>query len=244
MMSGNFRAVVTATATAGLGVTAFTPRPLFDITVAAIAVVVALGWSPLLPRMGRRLPVTIILVLVALAAAYLVRTTHSIAWLAPILAGSLIALFVAQMFRRHREGLVDQVAGHFAGAVAVVAGAGWLAVDDGPVGSALTLTAAVCLAAAAIITALPLPPRVSVWLSVLAPTVAGGAVGQGLAELTVVTGALIGLTGGLLVASLHYLFGEYADSDDALPSLSGALIAVAVSGVPMYILGRVLLHMP
>ena len=79
MMSGSFRAVVTATAAAGIGVTTFTPRPLFEITVAAIAVVVALGWAPLLPHMGRRLPVTAILLVVALASAWLVRATH-LAW--------------------------------------------------------------------------------------------------------------------------------------------------------------------
>lgn len=244
MMSGNFRAVVTATAAAGLGVTTFTPRPLFEITVAAIAVVVALGWTPLLPRMGRRLPVTVILALVALASAWLVRSTHSIAWLAPILAGSLIALFAAQMLRRNREGLVDQVAGQFAGAVAVAAGAGWLAVDQSAIGKALTLTAAVSLATAAIITALPLPAKISVWPSIILPAAAGIGLGVGLEELNIVTGGLIGLTAGMLVASLHYLFGEYSDSDDPLPSLSGALIAVAVSGVPVYILGRVLLQMP
>lgn len=244
MMSGNFRAVVTATAAAGIGVTAFTPRPLFEITVAAIPVVVALGWAPLLPRMGRRLPVTGILLVVALASAGLVRLTNSLAWLAPVLAGSLIALFVAQMFRRDREGLVDQVAGHFTGAVIVASGAGWLAVDPGPVGSALTLSASVCLAGAAIVTALPLRPRFSVWLAVIAAAGAGLGMGFGLEELTLLTGGLIGLAGGLVVASVHYLFGEYSDSDAALPSLSGALIAVATSGVPVYILGRVLLHMP
>lgn len=243
MMSGNFRAVVTATAAAGIGVTTFTPRPLFEVTVAAIAVVVALGWAPLLPRAGNRLPVTIILVVVAIAASLLVRATNSVAWLAPVVAFALITIFAAQMFRRDREGLVDQVAGHLTGAVIVASGAGWLAVDAGPVGSALTLAAAVCLAAAAIVTALPFS-RLSVPLSVIAATGAGVGLGLGLAELTLVTGALIGLTGGLVVASVHYLFGEYSDSDSALPSLSGALIAVAVSGVPVYILGRVLLHMP
>src|SRR5690625_4989183 len=135
MMSGNFRAVVTATAAAGIGVTTFTPRPLFDITVAAIAVVVAAGWVDILPESGRRLPTTGILLTVAFASAGLVRYTQSIAWLGPILAGSLIAIFVAQMFRKERTALVDQAAGHLTGAVVVSSGAGWLAVDSGATGS-------------------------------------------------------------------------------------------------------------
>jgi len=244
MMSGNFRAVVTATAAAGIGVTTFTPRSLFEITVAAIAVVVALGWAPLLPRMGRRLPITIILVVVALVAAFLVRLTHAVAWLAPIVASALIAIFLAQLFRRERTGLVDQVAGHLTGAVIVASGAGWLAVDPGEIGSALTLTASVCLATPAIVTALPINPRLAVWISIIAATGVGVGMGYGLAEITLLTGVLIGLAAGLIVAAVHYLFGEYSDSDAALPSLAGALIAVAVSGVPVYILGRVLLHMP
>lgn len=244
MMSGNFRAVVTATAAAGLGVTTFTPRPLFEITVAAIAVVVALGWAPLLPNMGKRLPITSILVATAVAAAVLVRLTHSIAWLAPVFAGALIAVFVAQMFRKERVGLVDQVAGHFAGVVAVGAGAGWLAVNPGPIGYALTLTASVSLASAAIVMALPFSAKVSLLPSVIVSTLAGLGLGFGLEEITVLVATLVGLAGGILVASLHYLFEEYSDSEAALPSLSGALIAVSVSGVPVYILGRVLLHMP
>ncbi len=109
---------------------------------------------------------------------------------------------------------------------------------------ALFLLAAVCLAAAAIATALPIKARGSVLLAILAASGAGLGMGQGLEELTLITGGLIGLAAGLVVASVHYLFGEYSDSDAALPSLAGALIAVAVSGVPVYILGRVLLHMP
>lgn len=244
MMSGNFRAVVTATAAAGIGVTTFTPRPLFDITVAAIAVVVAAGWVDILPESGRRLPTTGILLTVAFASAGLVRYTQSIAWLGPILAGSLIAIFVAQMFRKERTALVDQAAGHLTGAVVVSSGAGWLAVDSGATGSALTLSASVTLAAAAIATALPLKSQISVWLAILLATLAGLGLGYGLAEITLLSGALIGLAAGMVVAAVHYLFGEYSDSLGALPSLSGALIAVAVAGVPVYMLGRFLLHMP
>lgn len=244
MMSGNFRAVVTATAAAGIGVTTFTPRPLFEITVVAIALVVALGWAPLLPQSGRRLPITIILVLVALGASYAVYTTQAIDWLAPIFALALIAIFVAQMFRRDGTDLVDQVAGHFAGAVAVAGGAGWLAVDAGPTGKALTLTAAACIATAAIITALPLPTKIVVAPSILIPPFVGYGIALNVEELTLTTGLLIGVVAGLLVAALHFLFTEYADSMEALPSLAGALIAVSVSGVPIYILGKALLHMP
>lgn len=244
MMSGSFRAVVTATAAAGIGVTTFTPRPLFEVTVAAIAVVVALGWSRLLPVGGRHLPVTIILLAASLTSAGLVRATHSLAWLAPIVAASLIAIFVAQMFRRSREGLVDQVAGHITGALIVSSGAGWLAVDSGSAGSALTLTASVTLASAAILTALPLKARLSAVLAIFAAAGTGLGMGYGLEELTLLTGGLIGGAAGLVVASVHYLFEEYSDSEAVLPTLSGALIAVAVSGVPVYILGRVLLEMP
>lgn len=244
MMSGSFRAVVTATAAAGIGVTTFTPRPLFEITVTAIVAVVALGWSSLLPRGQWRPAVTGILLAVALSAAWLVRATQSLAWLAPVIAGAIIALFVAQMFRRERVHLVDEVAGHITGAVIVASGVGWLAVSPGPVGSALALTAAVCLASAAIVTALPLRSHLSAWLAIVVAAGAGLGMGYGLAELTLLTGGLIGLAAGLVVAAVHHLFGEYAESDAALPALSGALIAVAVSGVPVYILGRVLLHMP
>ncbi|HLS01595.1 MAG TPA: hypothetical protein VK054_06380 [Beutenbergiaceae bacterium] len=244
MMSGNFRAVLTATAAAGIGVTTFTPRPLFEITVAAIVVIIALGWSPLLQLWNRAVPITVVLVMVGLVSVYLVRLTHAVAWLAPIVAGALIAIFVAQLFRRNRDGLVDQVAGQLTGVLIVVSGAGWLAVDPGQVGSALTLTAAVCLASPAIITALPVRSRIMVWASILAATAAGVGMGYGVAEITPLTGALVGLAAGLVVAAVHYLFEEYSDSDAALPSLAGAFIAVAVSGIPVYILGRVLLHMP
>lgn len=243
MMSGRFRAVVTATGAAGIGVTTFTPEPLFDITVAAFAGVISLGWLPLLPGGGKRIPVTGILLLTALLSAWAVRTTGSLTWLAPIVAGALIAIFTAQMLRRDRSGLVDRVAGQFTGALIVAAGAAWIAVDPGPTGAALTLTAAVCLAGAAIFTALPLG-RLGAPLAVVAATGAGLGMGQFIGELTLLTGALIGLAAGLVVAAVDYLFQEYSDSESVLPSLAGGLIAVSACGVPVYILGRVLLHMP
>ena len=134
MISGTFRAVVTATAAAGIGITAFGDRFLLVLTVAGIAALFALGWPTLLEMPARRSGV-ILLALIGGAAigALLVLGGPALrgggAWArrgGRVRAGG--------WFRRDgRPRLVESVSGVVTGAVAMASAAGWLAIGTGQV---------------------------------------------------------------------------------------------------------------
>lgn len=241
MMSGSFRAVVAATAATGIGVTTFTPRPLLTITVAAIAVICAWGW-PRLVGIPARVPALVVLLSTAVAAVAVVEYVDNVAWLAMVCAGAILLTFIAELFRRDgRPRLVEQVAGTVTGSVIVTSAAGWLAISTSTHSQALVVTAAVAIAVAAVVTIFRLP---SLWSTVLAVTLsalAGLAVGTAIEAMTALAGVLVGLTAGLLVATVHHLFDHFPSSPRVVPGLAAALIIVAVTGIPVYILGQVLL---
>ncbi|MPV50430.1 MULTISPECIES: hypothetical protein [unclassified Pseudactinotalea] len=240
-MSGSFRAVVAATAATGVGVTTLTPRPLLTITVAAIAVICALGW-PALVGLPARAAATVVLLATAASSVLVVELLQDLAWLAVVAAGAVLAAFLAQLFRRDgRPRLLEEVAGTITGAVIVASAAGWLAIGPSPRSEALVITAAVAIAVASVVALVRLPATWSTVASVVLACAAGSGIGFAATTLSTLVGALVGLAAGLLVATVHRLFAHYPVSGRLLPGLAAALSVVSVSGVPVYILGRVLL---
>ncbi len=240
MMSASFRAVVAATAATGIGVTTLTPRPLLTATVAAIAVVCALGW-PTIVDVPARLVSTIVLLVTAAASVLVVELLQDVAWLAVVCAGAVLVSFAAQLFRRDgRPRLLEQVAGTVTGAVIVASAAGWLAIGPSPRSEALVITAAVAIAVASAVALVRLSATWSTVASVVLATVAGLAMGLAVAAISLLAGALVGVAIGLLVATVHRLFAHYPVAARLIPGLAAALSVVSVSGVPVYILGRLL----
>lgn len=241
MLKSGFRAVVTATAAAGVGITAFGERPLLVGTVAGICVLFSIGWPSLLGLPARRGSV-VVLLLTSAAAVTVVEMTDDVAWAALVLAGSVLATFVHELARRDgRPRLVESVAGTVAGGAVVVGGVGWLAVGTGGAQVGLLLTGSITLAVAAAAAAAPLPSPYSTVLTIAVTSLVGTLVGYLLIAVGMTTGVLVGLAAGLLIATLHHLFDQFPASGQVLPALSAAMLPVAVSGLPVYVLGRVLM---
>lgn len=241
MMSGAFRAVVAATAAAGVGITAFGERPLLVGTVAAICVLFSIGWPSLLGLPARRGAVVVLLVTSA-AAVTVVELTDDVAWAALVLAGSVLGAFGHELARRDgRPRLVESVSGVVAGCTIVVGAVGWLAMGTGGAQVGLVLIGSVTLAAAAAMTAAPIPAPYSAIITIVATAVVGLGIGYLLISVGMTTGVLIGLSAGVLIATVHHLFGQFPSSGRVFPALSAAMLAVAVAGLPVYVLGRVLL---
>lgn len=241
MMSGAFRAVVTATAAAGVGITAFGDRPLLVGTVLGICVLFSIGWPSLLGLPARR-GASAVLILTSVAGVGVVELTEDVAWAALVLAGSVLAAFIHELARRDgRPRLVESVSGVVAGSMVVVAGVGWLAMGTGGAQVGLMLTGSVTLAAAAAVTAAPIPAPYSAILTILLTALIGLLIGYLLIAVGMTTGLLVGLAAGLLIAAVHHLFGQFPSSGRVWPALSAAMLPVAVSGLPVYVLGRVLL---
>src|SRR5690606_41222302 len=106
---------------------------------------------------------------------------------------------------------------------------------------ARTLAGAGPLGAAAPVMAIPLPSRYPAVLTITLTALVGVGVGYLLVTVGMTTGVLVGLAAGLLTASVHHLFGQFPASGRIWPAISAAMLAVAVSGLPVYVVGRVLL---
>src|SRR5699024_11507262 len=94
MISGTFRAVVTAAAAAGIGITAFGDRYLLVLTVAGIAFLFALGWPTLLGLPARGGALVVLALIGAAAIATLLR------WVGLLYAAVVVGLGAVAAFVR------------------------------------------------------------------------------------------------------------------------------------------------
>jgi hypothetical protein len=239
MMGASTRAVLSAVGAATVALSGYLSQDVLTGVVLALGLVFAAGWPRLLSLPTER-GGSLVIALTALAAVVVVRLT-SLGDLALVMGLAVVAAFVHQMLRRDgRPRLVESVAGVVSGAVVVASAAGWLAVEGGDVTAALVVTAAATIAAAAAVTAVPGPTRS---VAVLA-TVAGGGVGlltgALLGGVGPVPGLLVGLAAGVLTAALHILFGRFPASRRVRPALAAGLLLVLASGVPVYLVSRLL----
>ncbi|MPV37225.1 hypothetical protein [Georgenia subflava] len=238
-MGASSRAAVTASGAALLAVAGYLSQNLLTGVVLVLGTLFALGWPRLLELPTRR-GASIVIALSALAGLAVVRLAGA-GELAVVMGLAVVAAFVHQMARRDgRPRLVESVSGVVTGAVVVVSAAGWIAIDTGEVTEALVVTAAATIAAAAATTAVP--ARTELVASVA--TVVGGGIGlligTVLAGVGTVPGMLVGLAAGILTAALHVLFGRFPASHRIRPALAAAVLVLLVSGVPVYLVSRLL----
>ncbi len=241
MLNKSFRAVVTATAAAGVALTAFGDRYLLIITILGFTWLFAAGWAELL-GLPARLGTSILLIFSAAAGVYLQVVTGDLAYVAASFGVVVALAFVHQMLRRDgRPRLMESVAGSVSGAVVVLSGVGWLAIGTGPVSVGLMLVGAVTLAVAAIGAAIPIPQPWGAILTIAVAAGAGAGAGYAIVSVGPITAAIVGLCAGLLTAVVHHVLGQFPASVRTLPAIASALLPVLVCGVPVYVLGRVLL---
>jgi hypothetical protein len=239
MMGASTRAVVTSLGAATVALAGYLSPDLLTGVVLALGLVFAAGWPRLLS-----LPTTrgggLVIGAAALAAVVVVKL-GAFGQLALVMGLAVVAAFVHQMLRRDgRPRLVESVSGVISGTVVVVSASGWLAVEEGAVTAELVVTAAAAITAAAAVTAVHAATRLIAALA----TVVGGAVGL-LAGALVggvgpVPGLLVGLAAGILTAALHVLFGRFPASRRVRPALAAGLLLVLASGVPVYLVSRIL----
>jgi hypothetical protein len=239
MMGASTRAVFTALGAATVALAGYASLDVLTGVVLALGLVFASGWPRLLSLPTAR-GGSLVIALVALAAVVVVRVS-TFGDLAVVMGLAVVAAFVHQMLRRDgRPRLVESVAGVVSGTVVVVSASGWLAVEEGVVSAELVVTAAAAIAAAAAVTALNAATRLVAALA----TVVGGAVGlltgSLLGDVGPVPGLLVGLAAGILTAALHILFGRFPASRRVRPALAAALLLVLASGVPVFLVSRLL----
>ncbi|MFC7407115.1 hypothetical protein [Georgenia alba] len=238
-MGAATRAAVTAVGAAAIALAGYLSTDALYGVVVALGLLFAAGWPRLLGLPTAR-GGSIVIGLAAVAALAVVRFA-GFGHLGLVAGLAVVAAIVHQMLRRDgRPRLVESVSGIVTGAVVTISAAGWLAIEVDRTTPALVVTAAATIAAAATVTALRAPIAVVGGLAAVVGAGVGLLIGFLLGEVGPVAGALVGLTAGILTAALHILFGQFPASGRIRPALAAALLLVLVSGVPVYLVGRLL----
>jgi hypothetical protein len=242
-MEVSTRAVSTAAVATLVAVAAFVGEVPLIFLAGALALVFAFGW-PLLMDLPARLGASIVIGLAGAGAVLAVASTVGEPFLRElplVFALAIVLGFVAELVRRDgRERLVESVAGVVAGVLVAASVAGWVAAGRTPGGVTLVVTGAVALAAGSGVSAL----RVGGWGGALGTLAAAAAAGAGAGLLVPgiepAAGGLIGLAVGVLVATLHELFAQLPSLTQRWASVAAIVLPVTVTGILVYVIGRVL----
>ncbi|NLE72474.1 MAG: hypothetical protein GX609_10380 [Actinomycetales bacterium] len=253
-MEVSTRAVLTAVLAALMAVASFVvgagvleAAGELPVVVAAglLALAIAAGW-PILLGLPNVLGSSVVIALGGAGAVVVVTATRTQPYLEElpvVVALAVLLAFVNELARqdgRHR--LVDSVAGTVTGVLVAASSAGWIAAERSHDGTALVVSAAVALAVAAAVSAMPLGPWLGALVTSGAAVVGGGAVGAVMAELGPAVGAVLGLAMGILVAALHALFDRLPALRRRAAAFTVVVLPVAVSGILVYVVGRVLVR--
>lgn len=217
------------------------------ILLVALGVIFALGW-PLVAGLPARWHASGVIALggaAAVAAVWLSNEQAMLNQVPAVFAGVVLAAFIAELLRRDgRDRLVESVAGTVAGALVPVCSVGWLAAERTVAGDAVVVAGAVALAVGSAVSAVPLRGWFRVGAIVAGSTVAGGLVGVVLSEIGLLNGVLLGVAVGILVAAATELFRRLEHGSerwDRVALWSVAALPVAVTGILVYLAGRVLI---
>lgn len=242
------RAVLTAVLAALVAVGGYLATLTFgELPLAAIvgtlAVVFAVGW-PMLTDLPSRPGSGAVVALGGAGAVAVVHLTVGEPFLRalPVVFGASILLtFINELLRTDgRAHLVESVSGTVAGTLIAACSAGWVATQRAPGGAELVITGALALAVGSAVCALRVRGWVGVGITTGAAVLAGGLGGALLPGLDPVAGALLGVAVGVLVASIHELFDRLPALARVPASLAATVLPVPVTGVLVYVVGRVL----
>ncbi len=211
--------------------------------VAVLAVVFAMGW-PMVTALPSPAGSTVVVALAggsAVAAVFATRSQPYLGNVPLVFAGALLASFLAELVRRDgRERMVESVSGTVAGALVAICGAGWIAAERTLAGDALVVAGAAALAVGAAVSAIPLREWAGAGATVVASLAGGAAVGAALGDLGLLSGALLGLAVGILLAAADALLDRLPSLERRPAAWAAGILPVTVTGILVYVVGRVL----
>ncbi|NUU16648.1 hypothetical protein HP550_05220 [Cellulomonas humilata] len=237
------RAVVTAVLAAAVAVAGYLGGLPLSVTAAVLALVFALGWPSLagLPFAPGSAAVVALGGVGAVAVVHLTTTQPYLRDLPVVFAAAILLAFINELLRRDgRTRLVESVSGTVAGTLVAVAVSGWVAIGRTPGGEPIVVVGALALAVGSAVVALHLAPWVGALVTAGAAAAAGTLGALLLPGIDPLAGALLGLAVGVLVATLHALFDQLPSLQRRLPSLAAVTLPVTVTGILVYVVGRVL----
>lgn len=242
-MSVETRSVLTAVLAAVVAVAGYLDVLPLAAVAALLVLALAAGWPTLagLPFTPGAGAVVALGGVGSVAAVTFTPQQPYLQHLALVFAGAVVLAFVNEMLRRGgRVRMVESVSGTVTGTVLAVSVSGWIATARLDGGAELVVAGAVALALGSVAVAL----RGRTWLvylvTVAAATAGGTLVGWLLPAVLLVAGAVLGLGIGVLVVAMHALFDRMPALHRRWPSVAVAVLPVTVSGLLVYVAGRVL----
>ncbi|HEY0186335.1 MAG TPA: hypothetical protein VGC67_02500 [Cellulomonas sp.] len=211
--------------------------------LAVLVVLFALGWSEVagLPAARGSAAVVGLGGLGAIGVVALTTSEPLLGDLPLVFAGAVLLAFVAELVRRDgRTRLVESVTGTVAGTLVAVCAAGWLAAERTPAGDQVVVVGAVALAVGSAVAAFPLRGWVGTAVTLGVSAAGGGAAGAAFAPIGALSGLLLGLAVGILLAAADVLFDRLPTLEHRLAGWAVAVLPVAVTGILVYVVGRVL----
>lgn len=242
-MSDTTRAVLTAAVAAVVAVVGYLGWLPVALAAGALVLVVAVGW-PVLLELPTRLGTSVVIGLTGVGAVVTVAATPDaplLRGLPVVVAGAVLAAFLNELLRQDgRLRLVESVTGTVTGVLVVTAAAGWVGAVRSGGGASLVVAGAVALAVAAAVSASPGGTWVRAVGTTVAAVVAGAAVSTVLPAVDPVAGGVLGLATGVLVAAVHGLLHRSTAFVRRSAATTAVVLPVAVSGIVVYGVGRVL----
>lgn len=244
VLSNSTRPLVTALLATLLAVAAWAGWTALLGVTAGVAVLFALGWPRVLSLPAPR-GVSVLLAAVAVAAHAAVAATGDVQGVALVTVIGVLGAFGHELARKDgRPRMVESLAGSISGVAVIGAGSGWAALGQGVEQLALVLAAAIGVAVAACLSAIPLPRALGHAVTIGGAGGIGVLVGLGLAPVGWWGGGLIGLAAGMVSAALSVLLSGVRAGEGRLvrPLALGAAAAlpVLVLGLPVHVVWRVL----
>ncbi|WP_182112263.1 MULTISPECIES: hypothetical protein [unclassified Actinotalea] len=238
------RTVLTAAVAAIVGGAAVVGGPALVAGAGLLALVLAVGW-PVLLDLPSRLGSGVVIALGGAGGVVAVTATQGapvLRALPIVIALAVLLAFANELARQDgRTRLVESVTGTVAGVLVASAAAGWVAAGRTPGGASLVVSGAFALAVGAAVSAVHLGGWTAAAVTTTAAVIAGGAVGAVMPGTDIVSGGVLGLATGILVASLHVLFDRHPVLSKRWAALATIVLPVSVSGILVYVVGRVLL---
>lgn len=243
-MDVSTRAVLTAVGAALIAGAGVLGEPWLTLAGVIAALALAAGW-PLLLGLPTPPATAAVVALGGAGGVLAVGLTGgdpALRGLPEVVAVAVLLAFVAELVRTDgRRQLVESVAGSVTGVLVASAAAGWVGALRTPGGAGLVVTGALALVFGAFVSAVPFGGWTSAALTVFASVAGGVGAGVVMPRVEPAAGAVLGLAVGLLVAVLHALFERVPALSRRLAGVAALLLPVTVSGIVVYVVGRVLL---
>jgi len=242
-MDVSTRAVATAVVAALVAVAAIVGELPLIVLSGVLAVALAVGW-PSLIDLPRKPGASILIAFGGVGAVAAIALTSGEPFLRElplVFAAAIVLAFVNELLRRDgRERLVESVSGVVSGVLVAASVAGWIAAGRTTGGANLVVTGAVALAVGSAVSALPVVGWAGAFATLAAAVGAGAGAGLLVPAITPQAGGLIGFAVGILIATLLELFDRLPALAGRSAALAAVILPVTVSGILVYVAGRVL----